>query len=103
MKDNQNRTMSPVSLRIDVTEIQTVLFSDADIGDSPGNLPSNECPPSPRALMVEQDPVTRIHAICLTVIHRDPIRIKFSDTVRAARIEWSCFTLGCLDNLSIEL
>lgn len=103
MKDNRIRTMSPVSLRIDVTEIQTVLFADTDIGDSPGNLPSNECPPSPWALMVEQDPVTRIHAICLTVIHRDPIRIKFSDTVRAARIERSCFALGRLDNLSIEL
>ena len=95
--------MSPVSLRINVTEVQAVLLADANICNSPTDFPRDERPPSPRALMVEKDSVARIHAVRLAVVDRDPVCIQLSDTVRAARIEWRRLALWGLDDFSVEL
>lgn len=53
--------------------------------------------------MVEQDPVARIHAIRLTVVHRDPIAVELRDTVRRARVERCRLALGRLDDLAVQL
>lgn len=47
--------------------------------------------------MVEQDPATLTHAVCLTVVYHDPICITLSDAVQAARIERGGLALGRLD------
>jgi hypothetical protein len=97
-----SHTMSPVSLGINVTEIQTVLLADANICNGPSDFPGDERPPSPRALVVEKNPVTRIHTVRLAVVHRDPVCVQLGNTVRAARIERCRLALWSLNDFSVE-
>lgn len=94
--------MTPISLRIDVTKVQAMLLADANICNCPGNLPRDERPSSPRALVIEKDTVARIHAVRLAVVHRDPVCVQFGDTIWATRVERRGLALWGLDDLSIE-
>lgn len=94
--------MSPISLRINVTEVQAMLLADTNICNCPRDLPRDERPPSPRALVIEKDTIARIHAVRLTVVHRDPVCVQLGDTIRATRVERRSLTLWGLDDLSIE-
>lgn len=95
--------MSPVSLRINVTEVQAVLLADANICNGPTNFPRDERPASPRAFVVEKDSVACIHTVRLAVVDCDPVCVQLSDTVRAARIERRRLALWGLDYFSVEL
>ena len=53
--------------------------------------------------MVEQYAVAGVHPVRLTVVDRDPVRIKFGYSVGRARIERRSFRLRRFDNLSIKL
>lgn len=80
-----------------------MLLADANIRNGPGNLPRDERSPSPGALVVEKDSVACIHTIRLAIVDRDPKCVQLGNTVRAARIEWSCLALWGLDDFSVEL
>ena len=93
--------MSPITPSVEVTEIKTLLFSEGDICHGPRNLASNEGPSSPRALVVEQDAVTRIHAVGFPVVDGDPESIELGDTVGRTRVKWGGLGLWCLDDFSV--
>lgn len=93
--------MSPISPGIKVTEVKTLLLAERDICGSPRNLASREGPSSSRALVVEQDAVTCIHAIGFPVVDGDPVAVEFGDTVGRTRVERSGFGLWSLDDLSV--
>ena len=94
-------TMSPITPGVEVTEVETLLLAEGDICRSPGNLTSDEGPSSPRALVVKQDAVTGIHAVCLPVVDGDPESVELGNTVGGTGVERGSFRLGSLNNLSI--
>lgn len=95
--------MSPVTLCIKVSQIQARLLPQRDIRRSPRNLPRHERPSSPRALVVEQDPIASEHAVRLTVVDDDPVRVELRAAVRRAWVEWCSLTLRRLDDLAVQL
>lgn len=95
--------MSPVTQRIQVSEVQARLLAQLDIRDSPRNLPGHESPSSPRALVVEQDAVAREHAVTLPVVDRDPVRVELRTSVGRSGVEGGRLALGSLDDLSVQL
>lgn len=96
-------TMPPVSLRVQVAQIQATLLPKADVCHSPCDFPCNECPSSPRAFVVEQYAVASVHPVRLTVVDCDPVGIELGYSIRRARIEGRSFRLRRFNNLSIEL
>jgi hypothetical protein len=95
--------MSPVTLGIDVAEVQAALLAERDVRHSPGDLACDERASTPRALVVEQDAVARIHPVRLAVVDHDPVRIQLRHAVRAAGVERRRLRLGRLDDLAVEL
>ena len=53
--------------------------------------------------MVKKNSVAGIHAICLPVVHRDPVCVELGYPVGAARVEWSSFPLGDFLHQAVEL
>ena len=51
---------------------------------------------TPGALVIEQDAVAGIHAICLTVVHRDPVAIQLGHAIGASRVKRRTLFLGHL-------
>lgn len=94
-------TVSPITLCVKVSKIQARLLPQRYVRRSPRDLPRDECPAPPWALVVEQDPVAREHAVRLTVVDNDPVRIELRAAVRRARVEWCGLALRGLDDLAI--
>lgn len=94
--------MTPITLRVEVTEIETVLLAEVDISHSSADLARDERPATPRAFVVEEDTVTGIHPIRFTIIDCDPVGVQLSSSVRATRVERCCLALGRFDDLAIE-
>ena len=94
--------MTPITLRVQVTEVQTVLLAQVDIGHGSADLACDEGPATPRALVVEQDTVARIHPIRFTIVDGDPISIQFGNAVRAAWVERRRLALWRFDDLAIQ-
>ena len=95
--------MPPIAFRVEVAQVQTILQAELDAAQSTGDLAGNEGFATHRRFVVEQDAVTGIHAVGLTVIHRDPIRIEFGHPIRRARIKRRRFVLGRALNLAEHL
>lgn len=93
--------MPPITPCVKVTEVKTLLLAEGDVCRGPGNLTSDESPPSPRALVVEQDTVAGIHSIGLPVVDSDPISVKLGDAVGGAGVERSSLGLWSLDHFSV--
>jgi hypothetical protein len=79
--------MAPVTLSIEVAEVEARLLSEADVCDSASDFARHECAPTARALVVEEDTVARIHIVGLAIILRNPEGVQFGDAVGAAWVE----------------
>lgn len=95
--------MSPVTLGIDVTQVETRLLSERDVCRRAGDLARDERPSSPRALVVEQDAVARVHAVCLAVVDGDPVAVELGDAVRRTRVEGRRLALRRLYDFAVQL
>ena len=93
--------MPPITPGVEVTEVKALLLAEGDICRGPGNLTSDEGPSSPRALVVEQDTVTGIHPIRLSVVDGDPISVELGNAVGGAGVERSSLRLRGLDHFSV--
>ena len=94
--------MTPITLRVQVSEIEAVLLAQVDVGHGSADLARDERPATPRAFVVEQDTVARIHPVRFTIVDRDPIGIQLGNSVRATRVERRCLALGRFDDLAIQ-
>ena len=65
------------------------------------DLARDESPPPARALVVEEDVLARVHAVCLAVVDDDPVHVQLRAAVRRARVERRCLALRCLDDLAV--
>ena len=70
-------SMPPISLTIQVPQLQILHQSEVYFGDSARDLAGDEVLPSPRTLVVEEKTVAREHAVCLPVVHHDPVAVEF--------------------------
>jgi len=95
-------TMSPITLGIDVAQVEARLLSETDICHRSRNFAGDESSSSTGALVVEQDAVAGIHAIGLAVVDDDPVSIELGDTVGGAGVEGSGLALRGFDNFSVE-
>lgn len=95
--------MSPITLGVQVSEIQARLLAQRDIRHSARNLPRHERPPTPRAFVVEQDPIASVHPVRLSVVLADPERVELRDTVRTPRVERGVLVLRDLLDETVEL
>src|SRR6266576_1214001 len=74
---------APVALRLEVAESPLVLLTAQDAADGDRDLACDEALRAPRRLVVEQDPVDRIHPVRLAVIARYPVGEELPDGVWA--------------------
>ncbi|MOA16296.1 hypothetical protein D3C78_1365020 [compost metagenome] len=79
--------MAPVTQGIHVAEVQCLLKALGDVRDRTGDFAGYEGFATAWGFVVEQNTVTRIHTVGFTVVHGDPVRVQFCDSVRRARIE----------------
>jgi hypothetical protein len=91
-----------IHLRIDITEVQAMLLANtnSNICNCPGDLPRDECLPSPWALVIEKNTVVRIHPVRLALLHGDPVCVQLDDTIWAMRVEWHGLVLRGLHDFS---
>lgn len=85
--------MAPITLRIEVAEVQARLLPKADVRNCAGNFARHKGAPTAGALMVEEDTVACEHVVGFAIIFGDPERIQFCDAIGAARVEWGIFVL----------
>ena len=96
-------TVSPVTLGVEVTQVEALLLAQVDVRRSARDLPRHERPAPTRALVVEEDTVARIHAVRLAVVDRDPVAVHLRDAIGRARVERRLLRLRRLDDLAVEL
>jgi hypothetical protein len=96
-------TMTPITLRVHVAQVQTALLAKANICNRAGNLTRDECATTARALVVEQDAITRVHSVRLTVVDDNPVGVQLRNTIRRARVERSRLALRGLHDLAVQL
>ena len=63
----------------------------------------DECFTTMRALVVEEDAITRKHVVRFAVIHHDPVAIQLGAAVRGTWIEGRGFRLQDLLHLAVQL
>lgn len=94
--------MTPITLRVEVTEIEAVLLAQVDVSHSSANLARDERPAASRTFVVEQDTVAGIHPIRFTIVDCNPVGVQFGNSVRATWVERRCLALGRFDDLAIQ-
>ena len=95
--------IAPVTLGIEISQVEFLLKSVDDARCGKGYLASDECLATTFTLVVEEDAVGSVHAVAFAVVLHNPVAVKLSHRIRATRVKWSVFVLGYLLNLAIEL
>src|ERR1700736_837421 len=95
--------VTPVSFRLEVSEIERVFQTGLDAGNAAGDLARHEGFAADRAFVVEQDAVGGKHAVGLAVVHRDPVAVKLGDAIGRTRIERRGFFLRNLLHQTVQL
>ncbi len=85
--------ISPVAKRIQITQVQFVLFALCDTCGSKRNFTGNERLTTAFALVIEQNTVYSKHTIAFAVVFSNPETILFGYPIRRTGIEWSCLFL----------
>ena len=94
--------MSPITLSIDVSEVQARLLAQRDISSSTRDLPRYERPSSSRTFVVEENTIAREHAISFSVVDCYPVTVKLRDTIWRTGVKRCCLALRSFNDLSVE-
>ncbi len=95
--------MAPVSLGVQVAEVEGLLLAAVDASDSAGDLTSDKSRTATRRFVIEENAVSGEHAVGLAVVDDDPVGVLLGDAVGRAGIERGGLRLGNLLDLSKEL
>lgn len=95
--------MTPVTLGVQVAEVQALLLAQVDRGDGAGDLAGDEGATTAGGLVVEQDSVAGVHVVSLTVVDGDPVGVHLGNTIGGAGVEGGGLALGDLSDLSVQL
>src|SRR5229473_8007197 len=88
------RRITPVPLRVEVTEVDRVLTAGGDAGYGARDLARYKRLAPAWRFVVEQDAVGREHAVRLAIVDDDPVGEDLRDAVRTTRVERGLFVLG---------
>ena len=80
---------APVTLGVEVPQVQLVLPASRDPGRRAGDLPGHELLAAPRALMVEENAAGSVKAVALSVVDRLPVSKSLRTPVGAAGVKRS--------------
>jgi len=95
--------MTPITLGIDVAEVEALVDSLVDAGDGGGNFAGDKGAATAGTFVVEEDAICKVHTVCLAVVNKDPKGILLGNGVGRAGVEGSGLGLGDLLNLSVQL
>ena len=88
--------MSPISLRIEVSEIELLLKSKTDLGYRHSDLTSHECLTTNRRLMVKENSIACKHPITLLIVTSNPHSVELCCTIWTARMHRRLFSITLL-------
>mmetsp|Transcript_6988 Transcript_6988/g.11601 ORF Transcript_6988/g.11601 Transcript_6988/m.11601 type:complete len:240 (+) Transcript_6988:495-1214(+) len=95
--------MTPITLGINVTQVQGLVDSAVDARNTGGNLTSHKGAATARGLVVEEDTVGKVHAVGFSVVDKDPEGILLGNSIWGTWVEWSGLRLRDLLDLSVKL
>src|SRR5438552_18184686 len=81
------RRISPVALRVQVSQKQFMLQTMLNRGNCARDFASDKSFAAPRAFVVKQNAIARAESVTLAIVYGGPIGKNFRDAVRAARPE----------------
>ena len=73
--------MTPIPFTVQVAQVEAVLESQFDSGQSPGDFAGDKGFPPYGRLMIEEDAVTGEQVVGLPVIDGDPVGVEFGNRV----------------------
>ena len=73
--------MTPIPFSIQVTQVKFSLKAGHSTSQTTGDFAGNEGFTTPLGFMVKQNTIAGIHAVGLTIVHRDPIGIELGNTI----------------------
>lgn len=95
--------MTPIANGVEIAEIQTILHSELNTGDSSRDFAGYKSGTTTGRFVVEQNTVREEHAISLAVVFDDPERKLLGNSVGRAGIKGGGLTLGSLHHLAVKL
>ena len=95
--------MAPITLGIEVAELQDGQITGGDASHGGGDLLGDESATTTGGFVVEQDAVAGEHVIRLAVVLDGPEGVKLSYTVGGTRIERGGLLLGDFHDLTVQL
>mmetsp|Transcript_17848 Transcript_17848/g.51095 ORF Transcript_17848/g.51095 Transcript_17848/m.51095 type:complete len:388 (-) Transcript_17848:52-1215(-) len=95
--------MAPITLGVDVSEVEALVDALMDAGDGGGDLTGDEGLATAGTLVVEEDAVGKVHAVSLTVVHKDPEGVLLGDSIGRTGVEGGGLGLGNLADLAVQL
>ena len=95
--------MAPIPESGQIAEIEGALKSQLDPGKGAGDLPCHKGFAANRRLVVEEDTVAGIDAVCFTVVYRDPVGVNLGAGIGAPGVEGRGLFLGDLLHFAEKL
>lgn len=80
--------VAPVSLGVQVAEVQFLLLTKRNLGYSTGNLACHERLTTPWAFMIEENAIGGMHTISFTIVDNDPISIELGSGWETTNVKW---------------
>src|ERR1039458_3138831 len=88
--------MAPVAFGVQIPDIEPILHAQMNAGHRASYLPCDEGLAADGALVIEQNTVRGMHAVCLPVVYRNPVSIELGNAIGAARVKGRGFRLWSL-------
>lgn len=95
--------MSPITLRVKITQVQAGLLLQGYVRSSSRDLSSDKSPSSPGTLVVKENTIAGIQSIRFSVVDHDPIGVQLGTSVGRTRVERRSFALRRFHDLSVQL
>ena len=95
--------MAPISLGIQVTEVQTALLAQGDIRGSASDFARHERTTASGTLVVEQYAIACVNVVRLAVVDDNPVGVQLGDAVGRPGVEGRRFRLGRLHDFAVKL
>lgn len=94
--------MAPITLGINVTQVQGLVDASVDACHTGSDLASHKGTATTRRFVVEENTVGQMHAVGFSVVDEDPEGVLLGDSVRRTRVEWSCLGLRNFLDLTVK-
>src|SRR3990167_8643815 len=94
--------MAPITLCIQVAQIEAFLQSQFDSGKCASYFSRYKYFTSNRTFMVKEYSIARVDTVGFAIVDGDPIRIQLGHSIGTPRVKRRCFFLRSLLNQTVE-